>query len=198
MARPRTIQDDHLLRAAARVIAEKGPVSFALADVAKAAGVSAPLLLQRFGSKRGLLVALAATGARSVDAAFAGAQGPPLERLHVALATLAGEPTPRSVANGLAFLQLDVTDKELRPHAIAFFDAFRKNVRAALEDAIESRDLKRCDTEALAHHVEVVYNGATLVWALRQKGALAETLRHDLDVALDPYRREPLVKIRIG
>lgn len=198
MARPRTIQDDHLLRAAARVIADEGPVAFALADVAKAAGVSAPLLLQRFGSKRGLLLALAGTMARQVDDAFAKAHGAPLERLHGALATLAGDPTPRAVANGLAFLQLDVTDKELRTHAVAFFDAFRKNVRSALEDAVESRDLKKCDTDALAHHVEVVYNGAMVMWALRQKGSLAETLRADVDVALDPYRREGLGKIRLG
>src|SRR5918992_5126590 len=69
--RPRTIDDGDILQAAAMTISRVGPSNFTLADVASAVGLSPATLVQRFGSKRGLMLALAEQGVAGVDACFA-------------------------------------------------------------------------------------------------------------------------------
>jgi AcrR family transcriptional regulator len=58
MPRPRTVTDEHILGAAHRAMARLGPGRLTLADIAKEAGLSPATLIQRFGSKRGLMLAL--------------------------------------------------------------------------------------------------------------------------------------------
>src|SRR6266487_3441135 len=60
MARPRLVSDDVILDATRQVLAELGPAKLTLAAVGSRAGLAPPTLLQRFGSKRGLLLASAA------------------------------------------------------------------------------------------------------------------------------------------
>ena len=62
MARPRTIPDADVLAAAARVVGALGPARLTLAAVGDECGLSPATILQRFGSKRALLLALAAHG----------------------------------------------------------------------------------------------------------------------------------------
>src|SRR5688572_11388706 len=66
--RPRTVTDDDILAAAARAMSKVPPTRFTLAEVAREAGLAPATLVQRFGSKRGLLLALAAQSAVSMDA----------------------------------------------------------------------------------------------------------------------------------
>lgn len=191
MARPRTISDDRLLDAAARVVAQRGPIAFTLAEVAREADVSAPLLVQRYGTKRGLLVTLAASLADRVEQTFDAARrahASPLTALESALVALAGNASPREVANGLAFLQLDVLDPELRAEALAWFDSFRREVAALVADAREAGELRGGEPDALAGLVEMAYNGSTLMWAIRQEGPLAHAVRCGLGAVLAPYR----------
>ena len=56
MARPRTISDEELIAATVRVMSRLGPVKMTLAAVAEEAGVTAATLVQRFGSKRRLML----------------------------------------------------------------------------------------------------------------------------------------------
>ena len=94
--------------------------------------------MQRFGSKRSLLLAVAARG--SAGAALeehATAGRPPLAALVnglVARATGAG--TPEALANHLAFLQMDLADPEF--HALALDDAMRvrERIEALLRRAL--------------------------------------------------------------
>src|SRR5262245_13033718 len=58
MARPRKVTDDDVFMAAQRAMSRLGPGELTLADIAAEAGVTAGLLVQRFGSKRDLLLAL--------------------------------------------------------------------------------------------------------------------------------------------
>ena len=69
--RQRTVSDEDILAATARVVGRIGSGEMTLADVGKEAGLSPATLLQRFGSKRSLLLALAETSAAEVDQAFA-------------------------------------------------------------------------------------------------------------------------------
>ena len=53
------VSNDEIFAAAQRAMTRRGPHELTLADVAAEAGVSAGRLVQRFGSKRALLLALA-------------------------------------------------------------------------------------------------------------------------------------------
>src|SRR5689334_21094481 len=64
--RPRATTDAELLLAAARAVSRVGPSRLTLADVAAEAGVAPATLVQRFGSKRGLLLALVRQGGPTV------------------------------------------------------------------------------------------------------------------------------------
>jgi AcrR family transcriptional regulator len=65
--RPRATSDSAILSAAHRAVTRVGPMRLTLADVAREAGVSPATLVQRFGSKRGLLLALVAAGSGEVE-----------------------------------------------------------------------------------------------------------------------------------
>ena len=66
--RPRGMEDAAILRAAAEVIGRTGPARFTLAAVASEIGLVPATLVQRFGSKRGLLLALARQSATDATA----------------------------------------------------------------------------------------------------------------------------------
>ena len=65
--RPRGVDDAVILRAAVEVIGRVGPAKLTLAAVADEVGLVPGTLVQRFGSKRGLLLALAEQAARDAE-----------------------------------------------------------------------------------------------------------------------------------
>src|SRR3954465_8144151 len=69
-ARPRTVSDEDLIGATMRVMSRLGPVKLTLAEVAKEAGGTAGTLVQRFGSRRALMLKISAGAAASADACF--------------------------------------------------------------------------------------------------------------------------------
>src|ERR1700759_1785376 len=109
--RPRKTSDEAILTATIRVMQRRSPVDLTLADVAREAGVVPATLIQRFGTKRGLLLAACRStpGATARQFAAAGAKYKTLlEALVELYADCSGfAPTPEAVANGLAYLQVD-------------------------------------------------------------------------------------------
>jgi AcrR family transcriptional regulator len=163
MPRARTVPDDAVLAAAARVVRRSGPAGFTLAAVGEEAGLSAATLVQRYGSKRALLLAVAETGLDAIGSAFA--TGDVVDGF-VALA--GGVTTPEAMANSLAFLHLDLVDDEFRAIAQRHWDAVRAEVARITGD------------EELARRLLVTYNGSLITWAVERDGALADRLREDL------------------
>lgn len=193
MARPRTTTDEAIMRATGRAIGRHGPARVTLAAVAEEAGLAPATLVQRFGSKRGLLLAFAAQAAHGVQGLFRRAReahGSPLAALHTALGDLAsGVQTPSELANNLGFLQLDLADPGFREHAASHLRRMRDEVAALLADAVTAGELADgVDTARLARAVQVTYNGTLIVWAVTDDGPLAATLRADLDQLLRPYQ----------
>src|SRR5262245_53218875 len=97
--RPRAIADADILTATHRAVTRVGPMRLTLADVAREAGVSPATLVQRFGSKRQLLLALVASGSGDVEAQWAPiravAERSPLEAIYAYGECFAGmAPTP--------------------------------------------------------------------------------------------------------
>ena len=105
MPRPKATSDQHLLAAAHRVVMRLGP-NLRHADVAKEAGVSAATLVQRFGSKRGLLLAFAASGSSGLPQEFARIRQNSRSALAAVYATAdcmaAMAQTPQMLANSVA------------------------------------------------------------------------------------------------
>lgn len=195
MARPRTVSDETILRATARVVAREGARRFTLQQVGDEAGISAPGILQRFGTKRALLLALSAHARRAPGDALREARAQHASHLDALVHGLAdqmeGLGSPQAIARSLDYLALDIADPEFHAHARAYFDAMREEVRALLADAQAARELRRdADVDALARAVEVAFNGSVVAWAAHHReGTLADAMRHDLRAVLAPYLR---------
>lgn len=161
--RPRSVSDEAIFEAVTAVISDVGPKGLTLAAVAKRVGLTASALTQRFGSKHGLLVAFATREAANVAGIFA-------------------------KANNLAFLQLDLTDPELRPHAVTQSRALRAEITTLLTEAIEYGLLAPTTSpETLAADLYATYCGAMLTWAIDGTGPLPDWLTQHLERTLAPY-----------
>jgi AcrR family transcriptional regulator len=188
--RPRTHSDDQLLDATVRAIGAVGPQRVTLAEVAREAGVAPATLVQRFGSKRELLLALAGRAADGAANAFPPAGRDPLGALATGLVALAAPVAdPTAFANHLAFLQLDLGDDELRAHAASHARKVRQAIRRLLDGAVAAGQLEPADTRALADAVHAIFQGALLAWAVDRRGSLAARVRRELDALLLPRRR---------
>lgn len=193
MPRPRTVSDEVILRAAAEAIAKIGPDGLTLRAIAELAGLSPSGLVQRFGSKRELLLALAAMAPDALRKRIENAQSPneaPLERL---VELLIGESagfaaTPQAAANHLAFLQLDLKDTEFRHHAVDHLQTLEDGIRTLLSEAVRTGDLEDTDSERLARTVLLTYSGSMIRWAIRREEPLEVAMRRDVSAVLDPYR----------
>ncbi|MGW5349013.1 TetR/AcrR family transcriptional regulator [Streptomyces sp. NPDC004031] len=192
MARPRAVEDAVILRATADVMGRLGPAGLTLAAVAREVGLVPGTLVQRFGSKHGLLLALAdRSAAEAADVAdrvrreHRGA----LDALRaLTVESAAAMATPERYAHHLAFLCADLTDPELYARALAVHEAYGLAVAELLARAAESGELRPgTDVPALADAVRAVTAGAGLNWALERRGILADRLRRDLGTLLAPH-----------
>jgi AcrR family transcriptional regulator len=186
--RPRKASDEEVFGAAHRVISRLGPAQWTLADIAAEAGLTAGALVQRFGSKRELMIALTA-GAAS---------GTPLDALVAYADCIArmGE-SPAALAHHLGYLQLDLTDPELHRHVREQARATRAEIRALLDDAVTAGELRAgTDTAGLARVVEVTLSGSLMTWAFYQEGPVVEWIRQDLENVLRVWRPVPAVGTR--
>ena len=192
MSRHRTQPDSDVLAGTIRVISRVGPARFTLADVAAEVGLAPATLLQRFGSKRGLLLAVAEQAATGVEECFSQARSrsrSPMAALNATLREITRYArTPEEMANGLAFLELDLTDPDFRRLARRSSKAILAGYRALLDDAIAARELVARDTGRLARAIQALANGSMLEWAIHREGALADWLRRDVATLLDPFR----------
>jgi AcrR family transcriptional regulator len=191
--RPRKVSDDEIFAATTRVTARAGPRGLTLAMIADEAGLTAGALVQRFGSRRGLLLALSARVADSTDELFAGlraAAPSPLAALHAYAQCLAGMGTsPTALANSLAWLQQDVADPAFRRFTQRQARASRRQLQRLVTDAIAQGELARgVDAQALARAIEVTVGGSLMAWAIYQEGSAGAWIRHDLDALLQVHR----------
>jgi len=190
--RPRTIDDGAILQAAATVISRLGPSTFTLADVARAVRLSPATLVQRFGSKRGLMLALARMGVDGVDACFAAvraAHRKPLDALTAAATEMTRYvDTPEEMANHLAFLQIDLSDPEFYKLMLENSTRILAGYRALLEEAMAAGEIAECDTQRLARAVGSMSGGSLIAWAVMRDGTAEAFVRKDLDTLLAPYR----------
>jgi AcrR family transcriptional regulator len=197
--RPRTTSDEDILAATHRVISNVGP-RFTLADVAKEIGLSPATLLQRFGSKKGLILAVLSSGGGATEDPFAAIRekaAGPLDAVFAYAGCFAQmAPNPEVLANHLAFLQMDLTDPDMHELALAQAKGTRSMLRKLLDEAVEAGELKpSTDTRKLATAIQSLQGGSLLSWAILRDGTARRFLRRDLETLIAPYR---LVRRSLG
>ena len=193
MPRPRTATDAEILEGTIRAISRVGPGRLTLTVVGREVGLSPATLLQRFGSKRGLLLALAEHAATAIDACFVAARraaGSPLGALMIAATDMAKHvESPEALANHLAFLQIDLSDPAF--HTLALSGARRTltGYEGLLREAIATGELAPCDVGQLARAIQAMSGGSLINWAIHRDGQLLDWVRADLEALVGPHRR---------
>lgn len=174
MPRSRTVDDDEILAAAAAAVGEVGPSRVTLADVGAKVGLAPATLLQRFGSKRGLLLALAAHGAETMPNRIGGAAhaDDPLTSLVESLTSSASAfGNAREFANHLAFLLLDLSDPDFQEISRRHANAVRQAILDVLSVVASKGGLREgVDPDQAGELVYAVYNGALVTWGMAPVG----------------------------
>ena len=190
--RPRQNTDIEILQAAFRAITRLGPAKLTLADVAREADVTAASLVQRFGSKRALLLAAAADAAGGhvyVFSAVRAKHRSPLAALFgLADCMAVMGTTPDEVAHSLAFLRFDLADREFLEHAQAGALGMRAGIASLIRDARAAGELGPCDVSRLARAVQATLNGSLVEWTIHREGPMPSWIRKDLHAVIDPHR----------
>ena len=194
--RRQKVTDEDVFAAAQRAMSRRGPHELTLADIAGEAGVTPGRLVQRFGSKRALLVALSDRFAGSAGSVFAGlraAHRGPLATLRAYAACVADlAPTPDALLRNLAYLQGDLADDALRGHLVENARASRREIETLLAAAIAACELRRhVDVCSLARTVETVISGSLMSWATYREGTAVDWIGMDLDAVLAPWLSRP-------
>lgn len=189
--RRRKAEDLDVFAALVRVMMRRAPGDLTLREVAAEAGLTAGALVQRFGSKRAMLLAHARHVASTGDAGLElpRRSSSPLDTLRsvtAMYAELAG--SPRAAVRNLAYLLNDLSDPTLRRHLLRMSRTARVWYEQLLTEAIAAGELRGVtDVKSLGRSIEATLRGSFLSWALYREGAAADWLRADLDAALRPY-----------
>lgn len=169
-----------------------GPAKFTLQLVANEAGISAPTVIQRFGSKQALLRRMSA-GTRGMGAAIVSA----LRERHASPVVVAREfllcfaemaRTPKEMAHHLSWLQLDLTDPVMHRHFVQLSQENEALVAALLDEGVVAGELLALDAPAVARLLNALVSGSLLSWAAHRDGTARSWLKRDIDLALQPYR----------
>lgn len=199
--RPRKVSDDQVFAATHRAITRLAPSDLTLAEIAAEAGVTAGAIVQRFGSKRALLLALARAAAESTGdfiGQLRAAHKSPLAAIGAYAECMAGlAQSPAALARNLAYLQIDLADPDFRDQLSVQARATRAGLRGLLEAAIAAGELKRgTDAAKLARTVEAIISGSLMTWAFYHEGPADRWIRDDVNAVLAPHlaKRSPASK----
>lgn len=190
MPRPRTVSDEAILDAVLALAQRVGPARLTLAAAGREVGLSAATLVQRFGTKRELLLAADKRGVDLWVRALEGDEESPLDRVVEGLARAAGpDPTPEQMANSVALLQLDLAEPDFHAETLRGARAVRARIAADLADARAAGELRPdADLAALASLLETTYHGAMIAWAIHREGSLGSWMRRQVRATLGPHR----------
>ena len=194
MPRPKTVSDAEIALALGRVIGKHGPAKLTLALLAKEVGLAPATLLQRFGSKRGLIEKAWSSGAGDyrlfVEQQRALGRSPLaiVKGVYLGFADMAA--SPATYLNHLAaYLQLDLGDATLRRYAVKTGRANDDLIQGLLNQAVRAGALLAgTDTAALGRALAAVTTGSLLSWATYRTGPPRAWLERDLAFLLRPWQ----------
>ena len=189
MPRPKLVSDADVLDVVVRLIGERGPNGFTLADLGQQVGLSPATLMQRFGSKHQLIES--AIGRVNERMAHAVSRVPTAsEDREAALVEWFVElahpfRTRALIASHLVFLRRDLLDATLRAKASRHSRLVRRRVCQYLE---ASRSEVARDARAIATALEAHWHGLVIQWAIAGQGPLDAWLRSGLTLFLRGFQ----------
>jgi AcrR family transcriptional regulator len=196
--RPRTVDDPTILEAAIRVLGRMGPEKLTLAHVGQEAGLSAATLVQRFGSKRALLLAVMKHAIANVNERQAAANNSSDSALEAIFATATGRSgdynSPDVIGNLFAFYLSDLGDPEFRSLTIENSRRAIDGFKVLLDKAVANGEMSESyvDTQQLAETIYSLMMGSLYTWTVSGgEGNYRNRIRRELDVLLRPFRRGP-------
>jgi AcrR family transcriptional regulator len=194
--RRRKAEDADVFAAMSRLMQRVGPDQLTLVAIAAEAGITAGALVQRFGSRRELMLAhwrQAANPERDLAPAPDAPPESPLGALRGIAAVYARLATsPGAALRNLAYMQRDAADPVIRRHVLRHARAARAHVAQLVTDAVARGELvPGTDVAELAHTIDVTLLGSLLSWALHRDGAATISFRRNLDAVLRPYLQKP-------
>lgn len=167
-----------------------GPARLTLAEVGREVRLSAATLVQRFGSRRGLLLAIARHGVDTLPrlVSEAGRSTTPTHALVEVFAGIAATVrTTEEFANHLAFLLIDLADPDFHQVSRDYANAMERAIAEALTAGQAAGELIPADLSRLPQAIHGAYNGALVTWGMTGAGSAAEHVRTHLTLLLDPY-----------
>ena len=203
--RPRTASDDEILEGVVRAVARVGPARLALTDVTRETGLAPATLLQRFGSKRGMLLAAlehtAAEGDRragEIRSRYPSRVAALAALVALAAADVRDDDLPATAANRMAFFHGDLRDADV--HWIAL-ERSRRTVarfRALIAEAVAGGELASVDAGRLAQGLHAAVTGAALEWVIFREGPARRWVEAAAEWVLAPYRQGGPAGIGVG
>jgi AcrR family transcriptional regulator len=169
MPRKRSIADEVILDAALRIAESRGPAALTFQALSAEVGLAPATLVQRFGTKAGLLQAALLRAWDMLDEATAAADASAGDGPDgvVALAlTLSGEYDPSEDADQILLLREDLRDPVLRARGQAWIATLAAAVERRLPDP----------APGVGRLVVSLWQGSLTVWQFERDG--------DLDLAL--------------
>lgn len=192
MPRPRTQSDEEIFEGLQRAMCVAGPDKLSLAVVAREVGLSPATLIQRFGSKRGMLLAFVRQYYDRLDRDFDAARRSSPSALAAVVRFFSelagGVHTPEEMANLVAYLHVDLADPEFHAPLQRWSEAILAKLEALLGEAIREGELVPCDTVLIARSIWVTYNGSLVSWAIHREGQLVDWIGDNLEALLEPHR----------
>lgn len=190
--RPRKASDKEVFAATQRVMMRIGPRELSLADIAAEAGVTSAALVQRFGSKRDLLLAVVeqwAEGTREMLEGLRGQHRSPRAAIESYAERIAAMgQAPGALAHHLSYLQMDLTDPEFQQHMRRNAEVTRATLAEWLAEAVAVGELDEgTDVITLARLLDATVGGSLLSWAVYQEDSAAEWVLRDVDALLAPH-----------
>ncbi|MGE3619729.1 MAG: TetR family transcriptional regulator [Acidimicrobiia bacterium] len=181
MPRKRTVPDEVLLDAALAVVHASGPAALSFAVVAERVGLAPSTVVQRYGTKAGLLHAALARAWDHLDADTAAAvERTTPDRAGVVdlLVALSGQYEAHDYADQLMVLREDLRDPVLRARGEAWIGCLATEVERRLADAPGG-------PAGLGELVVAQWQGTLTVWGFTRPGRVDVVVRRALDALLD-------------
>lgn len=178
MPRTKRIADTDVLEAAGEIVSSGGPDALTFAAVGARSGLSPATLVQRFGTREGMMRATLLGLWDRLDATTAAADAKlpvtPEGAMALLLRLSAGYgDTPDETAQGLLVLREDFRDPVLRARGVAWGNA----LTAALGRRLAGEPARQAQ---LGRLMASQWQGALLWWAFSRKVSLRSYLRNEL------------------
>jgi AcrR family transcriptional regulator len=191
VGRPRSFSDEDFFNAAARVLTRTGYPNLTLEAVAREAGCTRPAINRRFGGKQGLVDGfiewIANRNGRMFELLSTRYESP-VALLRAGLFIYsAGDDAHFDSSHHLEFFGNAWNESMLRPSMIELARKFERSAAILLSRAMDSGELRPCDTDRLASVLIAALCGVVILQPEDKRGELHGELLQAFDSVIEPY-----------